>query len=1405
MLIALLLSTLPAAARWATAAPSPPGVARVGIVADAAATADRVGRLSVAWSHNPSTGVCERTVFLTDAAGVTERIAVSDAELSARGGLDALVGRKIAASLESRPGVLHTKGLALRSIAALPDPKLEANDAVENTEGRPSKSGGVSAQATVAKPYVTLLMRFADRTAITPNPRSYYQGLLLSTTYPGMDHYFREQSHTSMSLAGSAVMDWMNLPRPKSYYLSASDPNTFDLEKLLVDAVLTADSSVNFNLYDGIIVSVNEASPSGASFGGQMALNLDGVYRTRHYVVGANLTKHLGLAHDMGHSLGFDHVGPYPNSGADSTFNRWTPMSKGYKVDPAFPDYGPIAVGYTAYHKMQAGWITGSRVVRISPGMNQTVLLERQGQPTSLARPSAIVIYLGGGQNYYVVESRRIAGYDATGGLPAEGVIIHRVTEDSTTGVRSVIEDITANNNPNDAGAVWLPGETFTDAAWGVSVQVNSAFASGYSVTASQLANVPPPNRVTRTTDSGPGSLRSVLTYANAIPSTQVQFAIPTTDPNYSGGVFTITPSVPLPRITAVATRVDGTTQTSNVGNTNADGPEILIDGTNAGDWANGFDLASSDGLVRGFVIGRFKGDGVKIAGTGALRNKVEGCYLGVTPAGNAAFANQNGVEILQGAKANILGDGTLARMNIISGNSMAGVSIGGTGTSGNALHGNRIGTSYSGNAALPNQNGVIIGTNASENAIGASGLGNLISGNKDYGVTILEATGNRVQGNRIGLNADANAVLPNNYGVFVWGGSKNTLIGSPALGDRNIISGNKSFGVIVQGAGTDNTLVQGNYIGTTPNGSAALPNGSLGVGVFFSAKNTSVGGTAAGAGNVISGNNGVGVAIGGAGTQGNRVQGNYIGTDRNGTAALPNVTYGIGIWGGASSNRIGDISAAGRNVISGNGNTGVLIQEAGTTRNVVWGNFIGLNNAGTAAIPNGFGGVGIQLGATNNTIGGTTAGMGNIISGNQTAGLYLVGDATTANAVQGNFIGTNAAGNGAVPNGNGVELFGGPKSNTIGGTVAAARNVISGNRYHGVAINGVGTNSNLVQGNYIGVDPAGNVAYPNQNGIGIWGGAIGNYIGGAGAGMGNVISGNSQNGVNLSETNTRGNRVQGNRIGTNAAGLALIPNNQMGVSIKTGARTNTIGGTTAAAGNVIAGSGLAGIEISGVGTTGNIVQGNNIGCDATGQTVLPNGNGISLEGGTTANIIGGIAAGAGNRIHFNIGPGVHVEGVDTVRNALRGNSWHSNGSLGIDLTIGDGVGMGVSPNDTGDGDTGGNGLQNYPVLTAASRSGNTLTIQGTLDSTPSTAFFIDLYGCAAADGSGFGEGEVYLGSVAAATNAAGVATFTATLPGDFALVTATATKQTTNDTSEFSAAKTVAAAARTVKIAPRQ
>ncbi|MBD2461131.1 DUF4347 domain-containing protein [Oscillatoria sp. FACHB-1407] len=573
----------------------------------------------------------------------------------------------------------------------------------------------------------------------------------------------------------------------------------------------------------------------------------------------------------------------------------------------------------------------------------------------------------------------------------------------------------------------------------------------------------------------------------------------------------------------------------------------------------------------------------------------------------------------------------------------------------------------------------------------------------------------------------------------------------------------------------------QGNYIGTDITGTVDQGNGG---GFSISGNNNVIGGTGANQGNLISGNN-FGIDIVG---NNNTIQGNLIGTDVTGVVALGNTFEGIAFTS-STGNQIGGTTAAARNVIAGNGDYGISL-ITGSDNNFIQGNYIGVGLDGTTALGNANSGIYLQE-SSGNQIGGTAAGAGNVISSNTGAGIELFGPASTSenNIIQGNFIGTDATG--TFDRGNtvdGILLRGGADNNTIGGTTAAARNIISGNNSSGVVIADSAT-GNEVLGNYIGTNAAGNVDLGNGlNGVFIIDAAT-NTVGGTAAGAGNLISGNNRNGVQIEGASATGNTVQGNFIGTDLTGNAILNNPDADGVFSNGinilAPNNLIGGTTAGARNVIGGASNSGIALQTGNATGNTVQGNFIGVGANGTANIGNtSNGVDFFNDGGSQIIGGIAAGAGNIIANNGNDGVVV--LASSNNQIRGNSIFNNGQEGIDLGS-----DGVTFNDGGDGDSGANNLQNFPVILTATVSGSDTLITGEFNGEANSTFAIELFSNTASDPSGNGEGQTYLTTININTDSFGNATFNETLIGvDLTglLVTATAT-DASNNTSEFSAA----------------
>jgi len=572
------------------------------------------------------------------------------------------------------------------------------------------------------------------------------------------------------------------------------------------------------------------------------------------------------------------------------------------------------------------------------------------------------------------------------------------------------------------------------------------------------------------------------------------------------------------------------------------------------------------------------------------------------------------------------------------------------------------------------------------------------------------------------------------------------------------------------------NNTVAGCWLGLDSTGTNPAPNAYQGILDVNGSSYNTFGGTNALARNVISGNSQYGIFITGTNTVGNVIEGNYIGTDPGGSIAVGNVLCGVYIGGATSGNLLGGTNEAARNVLSGNMQYGVFLTDTNTTSNVIQGNYIGTDVTGSNAVPNGLSGMFIGGGASGNAVGGSVPIAGNVLSGNIGYGIYMSN--ASGNTIAGNYIGVNASGESALENTfTGIGMFGSLESNHIG-----PANVISGNPEYGIEMGGMDMVNNFIFGNYIGIDAAGTNGIGNQStGIGVFNGTEGTIIGGTATGEGNVISGNNGNGVYIRDPGTSNNVVLGNLIGTDKTGTNLIPNVDFGVFVYNYASSNVIGGTTAGARNVISGTTGYGYGIAVAEANSNVVQGNYIGTDITGTNALPNAfAGVAVESGSVGNLVGGTGAGAGNIIAFNA-YGIAVYQTNTTNNAIRGNSIHDDyyGGIDLDQFPGNHIGYESGPDD----------WQNYPVINTAFGEGNSTIVQGSLNSLTNQTYYIDFYYNNVEGPYGYGEGQVYLGAVAVATDGSGNAVFAYTntsgnYSGQFISATATAA---TGDSSQFS------------------
>jgi len=267
----------------------------------------------------------------------------------------------------------------------------------------------------------------------------------------------------------------------------------------------------------------------------------------------------------------------------------------------------------------------------------------------------------------------------------------------------------------------------------------------------------------------------------------------------------------------------------------------------------------------------------------------------------------------------------------------------------------------------------------------------------------------------------------------------------------RNLISGNRGNGIYITGTGSCNNIIQGNWIGLDASGRRALTNAYSGI--YISGPGNLIGGSTRSEGNVIAASRNNGISLNSE-AHDTTISGNFIGTDADGSNALPNLGHGISV--GSTGNTIGGPGEEG-NLISGNGQCGLVLASAADS-NSVWGNWIGLDASGQAALPNG--GSGVDVYSSHNDIGGTSTNYGNIISGNQHDGICLESQAHD-NRIWHNRIGPAADGTTLIGNQeDGIRFNGGGTSNTIG--AINHPNYIAGNGGCGINLFFAGTGNSI-------------------------------------------------------------------------------------------------------------------------------------------------------------------------------------------------------------------------------------------------------------------------------------------------------------------------------------------------------
>ena len=418
------------------------------------------GWLTVMWGDGlPGSNIMLDPVYiLADDTGGSTRLWSTQALTQSPGEIVALNGRRVIVTGE-RAGAA-----ALRVQSIRLDPQADA-------------PGAAAASAVSgSQPWISIMCKFSD-VAAEPKDLAYFQGMY-SNAYPGMDHYWREQSFDMIDVVGSDAVGWYTLPKPKSYYVYGS-PLQLDFGRAATDCTGVADAAVYFPNYVGINLMFN-SNLDGYAWGGSWYLNRDGVgkFYSMTWEPPWGYASVTVIAHEMGHGFGL----PHSSGNYGLTYdNRWDVMSDPWTdcAASSHPTYGCLGQHTISYHKDSLGWIPAGQRYVATPGSQATITLEQLAQPQTSNYKIARIPIGGSATHFYTVEARRKVGYDVK--LPGQGVIIHEV---NTVWLNPAhVVDADNNGNTGDAGAMWTVGETFADTPNGVKVCVISTTSTGFVVT----------------------------------------------------------------------------------------------------------------------------------------------------------------------------------------------------------------------------------------------------------------------------------------------------------------------------------------------------------------------------------------------------------------------------------------------------------------------------------------------------------------------------------------------------------------------------------------------------------------------------------------------------------------------------------------------------------------------------------------------------------------------------------------------------------------------------------------------------------------------------------------------------------------------------------------------------------
>ena len=376
--------------------------------------------------------------------------------------------------------------IAVAPLAAPSEPGAGADAAAPLRAGAivSAESGALAATSAIigSQPWVTLACKFSD-VAAEPKTVAYFQ-TMLSNDAGRLDDYWRTVSYGTANVAGSVATGWFTLPQPRSYYIPSGSPAK--LTDLFKDCTAVADASVDFSHAVGINLMFND-DLDGYAWGGNRYATLDGKSGSWRVTWEPpwGYKSEAPLAHEMGHGFGLPHANNSDRDG-DPYDNPWDVMSDAWHNATSDATYGTQPKHIGIFSRDRLGWVDAARKLTIATmGLYPNLPLDAAELAAS-ANLQMIVVTLPGepATHYYTIEARRAGDvgdlYDNN--LAGSAVIIHEVDTTRAEPAWSVDAQVPPASFANDAGSMFVVGESWTAPYGAFTLTVDAASSNGFAV-----------------------------------------------------------------------------------------------------------------------------------------------------------------------------------------------------------------------------------------------------------------------------------------------------------------------------------------------------------------------------------------------------------------------------------------------------------------------------------------------------------------------------------------------------------------------------------------------------------------------------------------------------------------------------------------------------------------------------------------------------------------------------------------------------------------------------------------------------------------------------------------------------------------------------------------------------------